>query len=180
MKQKRVPFVVLSRESLDAAVASVAQLKIEYAAEKAQMELEIAAVQEKHQKRQLELAQQIEMKEAGVFVYCQQNREELFPDKKSIDFLLATVGFRTDPPSVEKMCKKDTWTAIAARLEGLEWGAPFVREPEPEVNKKALLDARGTLTPDQLKMAGIRFEQDEQFFIEPKSEVADKTSLLVA
>lgn len=180
MKQKRTPFIVLSRESLDAAVASVAQLKIEYTQAVAAMELEIAAVQERHQARLLALSQQVESKEAGIYVFCQQHRAELFPKQKSLDFLLATVGFRTDPPSVEKVSKKDTWTTIAQRLEALSWGESYVRQPEPEVNKKALLDARGTLTPEQLAAAGIKFEQEEQFFIEPKSEVADKTAMMVA
>lgn len=177
MKKKFTPCLVLSRESLDAAVAQVATLKIQYAAARADMELEIARVQESHQAALLALSQQIEAAEAGVFIYCQQNRAELFPDKKSIDFLLAVVGFRLNPPSVEKRSKKDTWSAVATRLASLPWGAPYVVDPPPEVNKRALLTDQANLTSEQMAAAGLRFEQDEEFFITPKSEVASATSM---
>ena len=107
-KEKIQTVPIVSREALDAAVAEVATLKIQYAAAKADLELEIARAQERRQEQMLALSQRIEAREAGVFVYCQQHRAQLFPDKKSIDFLLATVGFRTEPPSVEKSSRKDT------------------------------------------------------------------------
>jgi phage host-nuclease inhibitor protein Gam len=179
-KEKNRPLPILSREALDAAVAEVATLKIEYAAAKADMELEVARVQERYQERLLALSKQIELSEARVFVYCQQNRALLFPEKKSIDFLLATVGFRTEPPGVEKCSRKDTWSAIARRLEALEWGRLYVNTPEPEVDKKALLADREKLNENQLTEAGIRIEQDELFYITPKSEVATRTILQAA
>jgi phage host-nuclease inhibitor protein Gam len=180
-KKEKVQIVpIFSREALDAAVAEVATLKIQYAAAKADMELEIARVQERHQEQMLSLGKRIEVREAGVFVYCQQHRAQLFPDKKSIDFLLATVGFRTEPPSVEKCSRKDTWTAIAQRLEALAWGGRYVNTPEPEVDKKALLADREKLSLEQLSAAGLRFEQDELFYIAPKSEVAARTVLAAA
>ena len=179
-KEKIQTIPIVSREALDAAVAEVATLKIQYAAAKADLELEIARAQERRQEQMLALRQRIEAREAGVFVYCQQHRAQLFPDKKSIDFLLATVGFRTEPPSVEKSSRKDTWTAIAQRLETLEWGARYINTPEPEVDKKALLADREKLSPDQLSEAGLRFEQDEFFYISPNSEVAARTVLEAA
>jgi phage host-nuclease inhibitor protein Gam len=176
-KEKIAVRPVHSRQGLEATVAEAATLKIKYAGAKADMELEIAAVQERHRQYLLDLSRQIEIKEAGVFIFCQQHRIELFPEKKSIDFLLATVGFRTEPPSVEKASKKDTWTAIAKRLEALDWGAPYVNIPEPEVDKKALLDDREELSLEQLSEAGLRFERDENFYITPNSEVAARTVL---
>jgi phage host-nuclease inhibitor protein Gam len=179
-KEKVLTCPVLSRESLDAVVAEVATLKLQYAAAKAALELEIASVQERRQQHLLALGKQIESREAGVFIYCQQHRSELFPDKKSIDLLLATVGYRTEPPSVEKCSKKDNWSAIAKRLEALDWGAPYITTPDPEVDKKALLADRDRLTAEQLSQAGIRFEQDEFFYITPKSDVAEKTVMEAA
>ena len=179
-KEKIQTVPILSREALEVAVAEVATLKIQFAAAEAEMELEIARVQERHQGPMLALAKRIQIREAGVFVYCQQHRAQLFPDKKSIDFLLATVGFRTEPPSVEKSSRKDTWTAIAQRLEALGWGSRYVNIPEPEVDKKALLADREKLSLEQLSEAGIRFEQDELFYITPKSEIAARTVLEAA
>lgn len=176
-KNKPAPCTVLSREALEATVADVVANKLEYAGTLALMELEISQVQKRHQASLLAIAEKIQSQEAGIYVYCQGHRTELFPGKaKSLDLLLATIGFRTDPPSVEKISKKDTWESIAKRLQSVDWGAAYIREPSPEVDKQALLKDRLTLTPAQLQVAGVRFDQDEQFFIEPKSEVAQAST----
>lgn len=173
-KDKVIAVALTSREAMEAAVADIVQLKLQFAARNAAMEAEIAEVQKRHQDGILEVAKQIEVKEASVYTYCQRHRAELFVDKKSIDLLLAEVGFELTPHRVEKK-SKDTWPTIARRLESLDWGQQFVRDGDPEVNKQALLSARESLSEEQLKEAGIRFEQDENFFIRPKSQVADQT-----
>lgn len=172
-KNKIVPIIITSRESLEANVADIVHLKLDYASKTAEMEKEIAEVQKRHQVGILSVVKQIDIKEAGVFTYCQTHRKELFPEKKSIDTLLAVVGFRTNPPSIEKRSKKDTWDQIALRLAGLDWGDTYIREPDPEVNKRQLIDDRAKLSDEQLQAAGIRIEQDEDFYIEPKSQVAE-------
>jgi len=174
-KLRIVPTIITSRESLEAHVADIVRLKLEAAERTAAMEKEIAAVQKRHQAGLLELDRQLAVKEAGVFVFCQQRRSELFPDKKSLDTLLATVGFELTPFSVEKRNTKDTWGEIALRLQTLDWGTDFVRERDPEVDKAALLSKRAALTEAQLAAAGLRFEQDENFYIRPKSQVAEQT-----
>lgn len=176
-KKKIIAVVLTSREGLEAAVADTVRLKLAHAQATAAMEAEIADIQKRHQDKLLDLAHQIEAKEASVYTYCQRHRGELFQEKKSLDLLLAEIGFENTPPRVEKRSGKDTWGQIARRLEAVDWGTGFVREPDPEVNKQALLAARETLTDDQLKEAGIRFDQDENFFIRPKSQVAQDTTL---
>lgn len=174
-KEKFTPCIVTSREGLEATVADIVSLKLDYAEKNVAMEKEIADVQKKHQDGMLAVARQIETKEAGVYIYCKQNRKELFSEKKSLDMLLAVVGFRTEPHSVEMAAKKDKWAAVAKRLEALDWGQAYLTTPAPEVNKRALLSDREKLTAEQLDAAGIKFDQDEIFYIEPKSEVAEKS-----
>ena len=135
----------------------------------------IADVQKRHQENLLGIGRQIEAREAGVFVYCQKNRATLFPEKKSLDLLLATVGFELTPPRVDKIIGKDTFGKIGLRLENLDWGAAYVRYPDPEVNKEKILTDRAQLKPEQLQEAGLRIEQDENFFIRPKSDVAEQS-----
>lgn len=179
-RQKLEPIIITSRQSLESVVADVVRLKIEHTEATAAMEKEIAEVQKRHQDGLLSISRQIEAKEAGVFVYCQKNRAELFPDKKSIDLLLATVGFETTPPRVEKANSKDTFPKIGLRLESLDWGVAYVRYPEPEVNREKILADRLTLTPDQLREAGLKIEQDENFFIRPNSAVAQQSVKVAA
>jgi phage host-nuclease inhibitor protein Gam len=177
MSKKKNGLVCLipSREALDATVSEIATLKLQYAAAKAALELEIAAARDRRQGQLLALAGQIESREAGVFLYCQKHRAELFPGKKSFDLPVATVGYRTEPPSVEKCSKKDTWRTIARRLEDLDWGCFYLTTPDPEVDKKALLADRARLAAAQLSAVGIVFQQDEVFYITPKSTVATKS-----
>lgn len=174
-RQKLEPCIITSREGLQAVVADVVALKLAHTQATAAMEAEIAEVQKFHQEHLLSLSRRLESKEAGVFVYCQKQRAELFPDKKSLDLLLATVGFELTPPRVEKCSGKDTYGKIGLRLEGLDWGEAYVRYPEPEVNKELILADRAKLTPKQLQEAGLKIEQDENFFIRPKSDVAEQT-----
>lgn len=174
-RPKPEPVIVTSRQGLEAVVADVVKLKLEHTLATASMEREIADVQKRHQENLLAIARQIEAKEAGVYVYCQKHRTELFPEKKSLDLLLATIGFETTPPRVEKTNSKDTFGKIGLRLESLDWGAAYVRYPDPEPNKERILADRTQLSADQLREAGIKIEQDENFFIRPKSSVAEQT-----
>jgi hypothetical protein len=66
-KEKSPVCPVPSRAALDAVVAEVATLKLQYAAARAALELEIAAVQERHREDLLILTKQIESREAGGF-----------------------------------------------------------------------------------------------------------------
>jgi phage host-nuclease inhibitor protein Gam len=174
-RQKLEPCIIGSRAALEAVVADVVKLKLEHTQATASMEQEIADVQKKHQENLLGLARQIEAREAGVFVYCQKNRAVLFPEKKSLDLLLATVGFELTPPRVEKLNGKDTFGKIGLRLEGLDWGGAYVRYPDPEVNKEKILADRAQLKAEQLQEAGLKIDQDENFFLRPKSEVAGQS-----
>jgi phage host-nuclease inhibitor protein Gam len=174
-RQKLEPCIITSRAGLEAVVADVVKLKLELAEATAVMEQEIADVQKRHQEKLLALNRQMEAREAGVFVYCQKNRAALFTDKKSLDLLLATVGFEMTPPRVEKVSRKDTFGQIGLRLENLDWGAAYVRYPDPEVNKELILADRAKLKPEQLEQAGLKIEQDENFFIRPKSAVAEQS-----
>src|SRR5215813_4959822 len=98
MKHKKLePCIISSRAALETVVADVVKLKIEYTQASAVMEQEIADVQKRHQENLLGISRQIEAREAGVFVFCQKNRAALFPEKKSLDLLFATIGFELTP-----------------------------------------------------------------------------------
>jgi phage host-nuclease inhibitor protein Gam len=174
-RQKLEPCIISSRAALETVVADVVKLKIEHTQATAAMEHEIAEVQKRHQENLLDIGRQIEAREAGVFVYCQKNRFALFPEKKSLDLIFATIGFELTPPRVDKISGKDTFGKIGLRLENLDWGAAYVRYPDPEVNKEKILADRAKLKPGQLEKAGLTIEQDENFFIRPKSDALEQS-----
>lgn len=174
------PLAITSLEALDARVAAVVRSRIQYTAALAAMEQEMAAVQKKHQARLGKLLEEIAADEDAVSAYCQAHRAELFPDKKSRETTLAVFGFELTPPRVEPSNRKIKWADVVARLIKLSWGKAYLNQPEPKPDKNALLADREQLSPEQLTAAGIRFCQEEQFFLRPKPETAADSTTEVA
>jgi phage host-nuclease inhibitor protein Gam len=167
------PLSITSIESLEAAVAETVRKRIEHTQAVAACEGAVAALQKEYQPSITNIAGQIAGLETAVQDYCMAHREELFPAKKSRDTALAEFGFELTPHRVETGSKKIKWKDVLARLLRVPWGLAYVRQPEPQVDKQALLSDREKLTPEQTMSAGIQFCQDEQFFIRPKPETAN-------
>ncbi len=163
---------ITSIEALDVAVAEAVRLKIEHTRASAFKDAEIAVIEKTHQPRITALAEQIATQEQVILDYCKANRVTLFPSKKSRETSLAEFGFEFTPPRVETSGKKVTWKEVVKRLKRLPWGKAYVRKPEPQPDKQALLADRLKLTEEQQTAAGIQFCQDEQFFIRPKPDTA--------
>ena|ERR1700677_391637 len=164
-KKKFITVTVNTPEGLEAAVADFVKLKLHHAAAKAALELAIAEVQTEHQERIADLGKQIDERFCGIQAFCHANRAALFStDRKSLDYITAEIGFRTNPPSVECRRKSDTFAKAAKLLMGMAWGEPFVRYGEPSLDKQALLTARTRLTDQQLASVGLEICQEEEFF----------------
>lgn len=164
-----------SVESLEVAVAECVRWKIELTKAVAFKDAEVAIIERTHQPRITSFLERIQEAEEAIQDYCKANREWLFVEKKSRETNLAEFGFELTPYRVEREGKL-TWKDVVKRLNRLKaWGRAYVRKPEPQPDKQALLTDRNKLTEAQLTAAGIRFERDEQFFIRPKPESAGET-----
>lgn len=182
-KSKKPVVTVPAIQTVDGLRASVndlieKQTRLERA--KAKRDLEIAQIQTAFDVDNATLVAEIEALTSSAHVYCETHRVVFGEDRKSIDVGNAVVGFRNNPWKVEKVVSKDTFEAIAKRLLGVPWGAPFVRTLEPEVNREALLSERANLDEAQLRAVGIRITQAETFYIEPKVETAEGATAKVA
>jgi phage host-nuclease inhibitor protein Gam len=163
---------ITSPEALDSAVADVVRLKINLTQMTAKLEGRLAEIQKAADHEIVQLKEQITAREQEVAAYCEANRPDLFPDKKSRETNLAIYGFEITPPRVETAGRKIKWADVIERLRRLAWGAVYLRTPEPKVDKEAILADRENLSDGKLLSAGIRIVQDEQFFIRPKPETA--------
>jgi phage host-nuclease inhibitor protein Gam len=164
-----------STEGLEAAIGAVVRKRILHTRALAAKEAEAAEVERRHQRTLANLQEEIAEFEAGIQDYCLAHRAALFAEKKSRETSLAEFGFELTPPRVETAGKKLKWKEVVGRLLRLPWAAGYVRQPEPQPDKQALLADREKLSPEQCQAAGIRFCQDEQFFIRPKPETAGAT-----
>ncbi len=166
---------ISSMEALDTAAGECTRTRIQLTRWIAQRDAAVAALENEYQPAATGLTQKIAALEASIQDYCAANRAALFPQKKSRETHLAEFGFEMTPPRVETANKKIKWKDVVARLARVAWGRAYIRTPECQVNKQALLSDREKLTPEHCLAAGIQFCQDEQFFIRPKPETAQLT-----
>jgi phage host-nuclease inhibitor protein Gam len=157
---------ITSRESLDAAIAEVVRLKATLAMKEAKVVAEKLVVEKKHAEDIANTLELIDVAEADVRAYCHAHRASLFPDKKSLRTRTAEVGFEETPPRVELRGKMTVLQAIA-RFKVYAWAKRYIRPGKETVDKEALLKDRKILTDEQQALIGVRFEQDEQFFLRP-------------
>lgn len=172
-KKSKTPAIVINTEDgLAASVNRYVDLQLRLKEAKAIHDQNVASLNAEFDSQTSDMVMEIESLITGCQLYCDRNRV-LFPEgSKSRSYRNATVGFRLNPPKVDKILAKDTWEAIAARLNAVEWGKPFLHFKDPTVNKDALLANRANLTTEQLQLVGVSFAQGETFFIEPAFEGA--------
>jgi hypothetical protein len=93
-----------------------------------------------------------------------------------MDCLLATIGFELTPWRVEKVSGQATPSANrACAWRGSVGARRMCAIPIRKSNKEKILADRAKLTPEQLKEVGLKIEQDENFYIRPKSDVAEQS-----
>lgn len=174
-KSKKAPHLVLATE--DAMIGALnrhAELSLHLAGEDAKHDELIATLNSGHTEATQGDRDELAQLENSIALFADTHRAELFPgEKKSKEYLNGTIGFRLSPPSVGTIVPKETQETIALRLDQLPWGEPYVTW-KPVLNKDVLLRDRLTLTPEQLAVAGIRFKQEENFFITPAADAADR------
>lgn len=175
--------VLTSEEAMVGTLNRYVELKLAIAGATAAHEQEVAELNSAFDDAVQADRQELAMLESSVQLFCVNHREALFPGqpgsgKKSKEFANATVGFRLNPTSVGKRIAKDTFEAIALRMDETEWGTPYV-DWKPSLDKEALLRDRAQLTELQLREAGLRFDQEEFFFIEPSSDAIERSKATV-
>ena len=184
MSRKKQPISVaaLVLSSEDAMIGTLNRyvelsLKIEQA--RVAHEQEVAALKTAFDSAVQQEREELAVLESSVQLYAVNHRVKLFADgKKSRDYANARLGFRMTPPSVGKRLSKDTFPAIALRLDETEWGQAYV-DWSPTIDKEALLRDRAQIPEENLAAVGLRFDQEEYFFIEPTSEAIERSKATV-
>ena len=133
---------------------------------KAAMDLEMTKIREKYQEEilDLEVIKTDAMERLYVFA---QNKPELFTKKKSIEMTHGVLGFRTGTPAL-KTLKGFTWASVTEMLK--EFLPDYVRKVEEADKAKLLLDRENEEVTAKFGKCGIKVEQTETFFLEPKKE----------
>jgi hypothetical protein len=181
-KKRKITTAALVLASEDAMVGTLnryVELKLSMAEATAAHEKEVAQLNSAFDDAIQESREELAVLEASVQLFALNHRTHLFnSDQKSKEYANARIGFRDNPPSVGKRIKADTFDAIALRLEETEWGEKYT-DRKISLKKDALLRDRAELSEEQLRQVGIRFDQEEFFFIEPSSEAIERSKATV-
>ncbi len=163
-REKKVVVSGVTRDQMEEAFG-LADAKIQGI--NAKMDAEITKIRDRNADA---LAEYQEQKDAAFDVlqtYAVENRDDLFTKRKSMETTHGILGFRTGTPKL-KTLKGFTWAAV---LELLKRTKPeYVRTSEEVAKDKLLADRESEEMPELMRTVGIKVDQDETFFVEPKKE----------
>ncbi len=170
----------MTRTEAEALTGEIVKLQLERARINSAMEIKITNVRAEYEGRLDTLTTQEAGKVSALREWAESNPSEFPKDTRSVSFVHARVGFRTNPPKVEKTGKKLSWEDVLKNMQRDPTLRPFIRQAEPEINKQALIDARDQLSKDSLTGAGLRIVQGETFFVDPVAESAELGTAVVS
>jgi phage host-nuclease inhibitor protein Gam len=154
-----------SREDAEAAMATVAKCNSQLKKIESQMELEKQRIDDKYSDQVLKLTKEKEEPMQVLEVFAKADCKNW--EGKSFDLLQGAIGFRTNPPKLEKK-KGFTWDAITDLLK--KYFPHLVRSKE-EPNKESIIAMRDEKEFDKVaEKCFISVVQDETFFIKTKEE----------
>jgi phage host-nuclease inhibitor protein Gam len=170
------PATFTLREEFERAIDEIAKLETAKRALAAARDAAVQAVQEEHGPDIQNAADQIE----GLTLLCEKyaltHRDELLSgDRKSAETPLAVFGFRLGNVTLKLLNRKWTWEQVVEALKSAPTLRRYVRVKE-EVDKDGI-KANPDLDDARLAGLGLRLEQTETFFIEPKAEGSGKVEV---
>jgi phage host-nuclease inhibitor protein Gam len=134
----------------------------------AKMDVEITRIREKYADDLTRLNEQKQSAFEKLQHYA-LNAPEKFVKRKSLEMTHGIIGFRTGTPSL-KALKGQTWASVLQLVKSFL--PEYVRVKE-EVDKEALLNERDNPeVANKFTQIGVRVEQSETFYVEPKKELA--------
>ena len=154
-----------SRADLEAVVRDLCRATIDLDADTAAMDAAIASVRERHEAQRSQLSSSIDTNVRRIQAWAESHRDE-FGDKKSLDLVHGTIGFRTGMPALKPL-PGWTWKLVLENL--IKNAQRFVRVKKEE-DREAILAERETLKEEGLKKLGLDVHQGETFYVEPKRE----------
>lgn len=151
----------------------IAELTVKRDKAQARLDKAILAAREEHGGVVDGLNNLIADKLAQAEQYATRNREALLQgDAKSGETGKARWGWRLGNPTLVLLSRKFTWGAVCARIKEMGLTAYLkVSDPKPDKDKlKAELD------DERLAALGLRIEQTEYYWVEPKTDTAGRIS----
>ncbi len=170
---KKTKTAIETTAHLEATIDEIARLEVTQRAKEARRDKAIQLVRDEHDAPLEDLKKRIKELTKLAETYCMAHRSDIFPGKaKSAASALARFGFREGNPTLSLLNRRWTWEMILTTLKGRDL-FKFIRTKE-EVDKDALKSSG--LSDADLAALGLRLDTTERFFIDSKSEDAERIS----
>lgn len=160
--------VIENRPQFDATVDAICKLQLDREERVTERDRLIADVRMKHDTEIERLGEEISAKLVLCEKYATTHRDTLFGKLKSAASSLGMFGFRTGNPTLKLLNRKWKWNDVVATLKATGRLDLIITKEDPDKNglKK--------LPDDELATLGLRIDQEESFFIEPKRDEPER------
>jgi phage host-nuclease inhibitor protein Gam len=165
MKKAKNTTTIGTREELEARMGDLARRTIERTKLAAGMNAKLAEIRVNYEARFAELDQETESILADLEAWAALHGGE-FGAKRSLELVHGVLGFRTGNPALKPL-KGVRWEDVMALLQCR--ARQYIRVTE-EPDKALLLADRDALGADGLAQLGLRVEQADRFYAEPRIE----------
>lgn len=132
---------------------------------KVKMEAEMNKVRAKYAEQLEDLASAKEVHFQVVEQYACEHRDELFKDKKKVEGMYGTIGFRTGSPKLALM-GGFTWPMVTERC--CEILPDYIKTSYDLAKSKLLADRGKEEVSSQFEKLGVKVVQEETFYLDPK------------
>lgn len=167
-KRKTKLPAIQTNDQLIATVDDIARLEVSIRAREAKRDAAIQLVRIEHDTQIEEDKARLTSLMKLSSTYATVNRQSLFGSAKSAASALARFGFRSGNPTLKVLNKKWSMESVLEKLKSI---GRFTRTVV-EIDKESIHAAK--LSDVELAELGLRIDSGERFFVESKSEDADR------
>lgn len=160
--------VIETRAQFDATVDAICKLQLDREARVTERDRLLNEIREKHDTEIERIGEEISSKLVLCEKYATTHRETLFGKIKSAASSLGIFGFRIGNPTLKLLNRKWKWQDVTATLKATGRLDLIITKEDPDKNglKK--------LPEEELATIGLRIDQEETFFIEPKRDEPER------
>lgn len=155
----------ISKEEYERSMAEYAAAEAREQSIKAKMEAEMNKVRAKYAEQLEDLVAAKEVHFQVVEQYACEHRDELFKDKKKVEGMYGTIGFRTGSPKLALM-GGFTWPMVTERCR--EILPDYIKTSYDLAKSKLLADRGKEEVSSQFGILGVKVVQEETFYLDPK------------
>lgn len=169
-------------EEVDSALLQIAKMESIRVKKEAAMNAAIQKIREKYEEETTTERENISSLESDIQTFCLKNKREFEKDKRSVDLVHGSVGFRTNPPKVLQLSSKFKVATTLELIKKILDPSKYIRT-KIELNKEAILadyieknktvdlkpkELETKLTDEKLSAVGLRIDQEETYYYEIK------------